>query len=35
MWGSEAPPQEELENWDLFDEPAPVGKLLTGDELAD
>ncbi len=35
MWGSEAPPQEELEDWGLFDEPAPTGRLLTGDELAD
>ena len=34
MWGSEAPPQDELEDWGLFDEPAPAGRLLTEDELA-
>ncbi len=33
MWGNEAPPQEELEDWGLFDEPAPTGRMLTGDEL--
>lgn len=33
MWGSEAPPQEELDAWGLFDEPAPVGKRFTGEEV--
>ncbi len=27
-------PTEELDDWGLFDEPAPTGRLLTGDELA-
>ena len=29
MWGSEAPPREELETWGLFDRPAPVGTRLS------
>jgi len=28
--GSEAPPQEELEAWGLFDGPAAVGTRITG-----
>jgi allantoin racemase len=30
-WGSEAPPREELDAWGLFDQPAPVGKRLSGE----
>lgn len=33
MWGSEAPPQEEVEAWGLFDEPPAVGLRLSGEEL--
>ncbi|MFQ5942868.1 MAG: aspartate/glutamate racemase family protein [Anaerolineales bacterium] len=32
-WGSEAPPREELEAWGLFDEPAPAGKKLSGEQI--
>lgn len=32
MWGSEAPPQHELDEWMLFDEPAPVGRSFFGKE---
>ncbi len=32
IWGSEPPPQNELDNWGLFDEPAPVGIQFTGEE---
>ena len=28
MWGGEAPPQDELQAWGLFDEPAPVGARM-------
>jgi allantoin racemase len=31
VWGSEAPPREELDAWGLFDRPAPVGNRLSGD----
>ena len=34
MWGSEAPPREEISAWGLFDEPAPQGTFLRGQELA-
>jgi allantoin racemase len=30
-WGSEAPPQEELEAWGLFDQSAPFGTRLSGE----
>ncbi len=33
MWGSEAPPQDELEAWGLFDEAPAVGQRLSGEEL--
>jgi allantoin racemase len=29
IWGSEPPPQEELDNWGLFAEPAPIGKRFS------
>ena len=29
VWGSKAPPREELEAWALFDQPAPVGAHLS------
>jgi allantoin racemase len=32
-WGSEAPPREELEEWGLFDQPAPVGARLNGEKM--
>ena len=32
VWGSEAPPQEELDAWGLFDEPPVVGVRLSGEE---
>lgn len=32
-WGSEAPPEEELDNWALFDEPPAVGLRLDSEEL--
>jgi allantoin racemase len=31
VWGSEAPPREELDVWGLFDRPAPVGNRLSGE----
>ncbi len=34
VWGSEAPPLEELDAWGLFDGPAPIGAHLTGEEIA-
>lgn len=33
MWGSEAPSQEELSAWGLFDEPAPEGTYLRGEQV--
>lgn len=35
MWGSEAPPQDELDEWGLFNEPAPVGRRFFGKEHPD
>jgi allantoin racemase len=32
-WGSEAPPKEELDAWELFDEPAPTGTRLSGEKI--
>lgn len=32
MWGSEAPPKEELAAWGLFEEPAPIGARLSGEK---
>jgi allantoin racemase len=29
IWGSEPPPQEELDNWRLFAEPVPIGKRFS------
>lgn len=31
-WGSEAPPEEELQDWGVFDKPAPVGARLSGEK---
>jgi allantoin racemase len=33
MWGNEAPPQDELDAWGLFDETPAVGLRLSGEEL--
>jgi allantoin racemase len=32
MWGSEAPPKEELAAWGLFEPPAPIGTRLSGEK---
>jgi allantoin racemase len=32
MWGSEAPPKEELAAWGLFEQPAPIGARLSGEK---
>lgn len=32
IWGSEPPPQEELDNWGFFDKPAPIGRRFTEEE---
>lgn len=33
MWGSEAPPAEEVAAWGLFDTPAPIGVRLSGETI--
>ncbi len=33
VWGSEAPPREELEAWGLFKQPAEVGRRLSGQKI--
>jgi allantoin racemase len=32
MWGSEAPPQQELSDWNLFAEAAPIGTRIRGEK---
>ena len=32
LWGSEAPPEDELSAWHLFDNPAPIGGKIIGEE---
>jgi allantoin racemase len=32
MWGSEAPPKEELAAWGLFEQPAPIATRLSGEK---
>ncbi|HEX9680238.1 MAG TPA: hypothetical protein VGA32_02200, partial [Anaerolineales bacterium] len=33
MWGSEAPPRQEIEAWGLFRQPAPVGRRFAGQKV--
>jgi len=35
MWGSEAPPPEELAAWGLFDRPTPVGIRVSTEESSE
>lgn len=33
VWGSEAPPRQEMEDWGLFRQPAPMGTRLSGQKV--
>jgi allantoin racemase len=33
VWGSEAPPRQEMEDWGLFRQPAPIGTRLSGQKV--
>ncbi|MDP6603663.1 MAG: hypothetical protein QGG17_05645 [Rhodospirillales bacterium] len=34
-WGSEAPPEDEIPDWGLFDQPTPVGPVICAGDARD